>query len=359
MKRILFCASTPLSYAMFKPIHRTLKEDGRTEVWFTANHGAGELYRTVGLKGDKIIGKYRSMLMRFDLCICPSFFYKRKNAPMKVQIFHGCSLKNRAIHQEALAYDKLFLVGPYMKQKFIDTWNLSEDDRRFEEIGMPKLDAFFDGSLNKDEICGKLGLDKKLPTVIYAPTRPTPTSSSLSMCGTEIISAIAQMPVNFLVKLHDRSFRQWRPKMKQDWVQWLKQYEGHERVRVIHDYDVVPYLFASDLLVSDISSVVNEFSLLNRPIVLFDVPRLIAFHKKLEKKRGLESSDLEEWGQDVGAVVQKPQELQQTIEYALGHPEEKQEVRQEFAQRFFFNPGKAAEKAVKKIYELLGLELPR
>jgi CDP-glycerol glycerophosphotransferase (TagB/SpsB family) len=164
------------------------------------------------------------------------------------------------------------------------------------------------------------------------------------------------MPVNFLIKLHDRAFKQWKPKIKQDWIQRLRQYAGNERVRVIHDYDVVPYLYVSDLLVSDISSVVNEFSLLNRPIVLFDVPRLIAFHKKLEHKRELESSDLEEWGQEVGDVVQKPQELQNAIDHALSSPEEKQEVRNEFAQRFFFNPGTATEKAINKIYEFLNME---
>lgn len=356
MKRILFCASTPLSYAMFKPIHRRLKEDGRVEIWFTANHAADALYATVGLQNEKTVAKYRSMLMRFDLCVCPSFFYTRKNAPVKVQIFHGCSLKNRAVHKDALEYDKLFLVGPYMQQKFISTWNLKENDPRFEKIGMPKLDAFFNGSLNKNEILAKLGLDPALPTVIYAPTRPTPTSSSLSMYGPETIDTIAQMPVNFLIKLHDRSFRQWRPKGKIDWAQWLQKYEGHKRVRVIHDYDVVPYLFASDLLVSDISSVVNEFSLLNRPMVLFAVPRLIAFHKKVEAKRGVASSDLADWGQDVGTAVQKPDELQKAIACCLEHPAEKEAMRREFAQRFFFNPGQATEKAVHKIYELLALE---
>jgi len=358
MKRILFCASTPLSYAMFKPIHRRLKMDPGVEIWFTANHDADTLYRTVGLKNEKIVGKYRSMLMRFDMCVCPSFFYTRKNAPVKVQIFHGCSLKNRAVHKDALAYNKLFLVGPYMKQKFISTWNLKEHDPRFEEIGMPKLDAFFDGSLKKEETLDTLGLDRSLPTVIYAPTRPTPTSSSLTMYGTETIETIAQMPVNLLIKLHDRSFQKWRPKGRIDWEEWLKKYDGHKRVRVIHDYDVVPYLFASDLLVSDISSVVNEFSLLNRPMVLFAVPRLIAFHKKLEARRGVESSDLAEWGQDAGTTVQKPDELQKAIDYCLEHPAEKQELRKKFAQQFFFNPGQATDKALEKIYALLALNPP-
>ena len=151
-----------MSYAMFRPFHRELKKDGRVDVWFPANHGARSLYSSVGLEGGNIINKYISMFRHYDMCICPSFFYERKNSDVKVQIFHGCSLKNRAVHRKALSYDKLFLIGPYMRQKFIDTWKLPEDDRRLENIGMPKLDAFFDGSLERDAIAKKLDLDPNL-----------------------------------------------------------------------------------------------------------------------------------------------------------------------------------------------------
>jgi hypothetical protein len=358
MKRILFCATTPMSYAMFKPVHRRLKQDKRIEIWFTANHDPKALYSSVGLENENIISKYRSMLSRYDMCICPSFFYEKKNSDVKVQIFHGCSLKNRAVHKKALEYDKLFLVGPYMRQKFIETWKLPEDDRRFENIGMPKLDAFFDGSLNRYAIAKKLNLDPNLPTVIYAPTRTSVTSSSLQMYGRQIIASVSEMPVNFLVKLHDRAYKQWKPRMKQDWAKILDEYRDHPRLRAVYDYDIVPYLFISDLLISDISSVVNEFSLLDRPMVLIDVPRLISHHKKMELKRGLDSSDLEDWGQSAGYLVKDMDRLTNAVTHCLEHPEEKQETRQEFTRRFFFNPGHATSRAVEKIYELMGLDPP-
>lgn len=356
-KKILFCATTPMSYAMFKPLHRRLKQDERIEIWFTANHNAPELYGTVGLSGENIINKYWSMMKRYDLCICPSFFYERKNAASKVQIFHGCSLKNRAVHEKALDYDKLFLIGPYMREKFMETWNLPEDDPRFENIGMPKLDAFFDDSLDKDSLRRELDLAPGLPTVIYAPTRTSVTSSSLQMFGLDILKIVSEMPVNFLIKLHDRAYRQWKPRMKQDWMKILDEHKNRSRLRVITDYDIVPYLNISDLLISDISSVVNEFTLLNRPMVLIHVPRLISHHKKIEQKRGVESSDLEEWGQSAGTLVREMPELQKAVEHGLEHPDEKKDIRQEFADRFFFNPGKASDKALDKLYELL--DLPR
>ncbi len=358
MKKILFCATTPMNYAMFRPIHRRLKQDGRLAIWFTANHEPKKLFRSLGLEHELIINKYLSMLKHWDMCICPSFFYERRNSEVKVQIFHGCSLKNRAIHEKALDYDKLFLIGPYMKQKFIETWQLGENDSRFETIGMPKLDAFFDGSLNREAILSRLNLDPSLPTVIYAPTRTSVTSSSLQMYGKQIITSVSEMPVNFLVKLHDRAYRQWKPRMKQDWERILDEYRDRPRLRVITDYDITPYLFISDLLISDISSVVNEFCLLDRPMVLIHVPRLVSHHVKIEQKRGVQSSDLEEWGQSAGVLLKDIDKLSTTVEHCLTHPGEKQEQRREFARRFFFNPGHATDKAVAKIYELLSMNPP-
>ncbi len=72
-KTILFCSTTPLSYAMFKPVHRRLQQDSRIEIWFTANHDMKNLYRTVGLEGGNLINKYMSYFKHYDMCICPSF----------------------------------------------------------------------------------------------------------------------------------------------------------------------------------------------------------------------------------------------------------------------------------------------
>ncbi len=354
-KKILFCATTPMNYAMFKPVHQRLSADSRIELWFTAHHNHTKLYKTLGLEKERLISNFWSKLRHWDMRIAPSFYYERDNADVTVQIFHGCSLKNRAVHDKALGYDKLFLVGPYMRQKFIDTWKLAENDGRFEDIGMPKLDQFFDGSLNRAALMHKLNLDPNLPTVIYAPTRTTETSSSLQMFGKQIIETVALMPVNFLIKLHDRAYKQWKDSMKEDWEQILESYTNHPRVRPIFDYDVVPYLFISDLLISDISSVVNEFTLLDRPMVLIDVPRLISNYQRIEQKRGVAACDLADWGQSAGELVKDMQDLPDIITDCLDHPEKKQGLRKEFAEKFFFDPGHATDRAVAKLYELLHL----
>jgi hypothetical protein len=48
--------------------------------------------------------------------------------------------------------------------------------------------------------------------------------------------------------------------------------------------------------------------------------------------------------------------MEEAIDYGLAHPQEKSEIRKEFAQKFFYNLGGATDKAVEKIYELLELD---
>ena len=81
------------------------------------------------------------------------------------------------------------------------------------------------------------------------------------------------------------------------------------------------------------------------------------FHKNKELERGLQTSDLEEWGRDVGVIVNDMASLRKAIQYELEHPREKSEIRRAFAQRFFYKPGKATQRAIEKIYQLLSLPL--
>jgi hypothetical protein len=48
--------------------------------------------------------------------------------------------------------------------------------------------------------------------------------------------------------------------------------------------------------------------------------------------------------------------MKAAIEHGLAHPGEKSVIRKDFAQKFFYNPGSATDKAVDKIYEFLELE---
>ena len=358
-KKLIFAATTPMNYIMFKPISNRLKADDRIQVAFTANHNPKKLYDAVGLGHAKLMWHQIAEIKKFDMCICPGFFFKPQKTAIKVQIFHSAGIDNYSVSPNALRFDKLFVLGPYMYNKFISTGTLTENDPRLEKIGMPKIDCLVNGSLDASAIREKLDIKNDRPTVLYAPTRSTVSGTSLEHAGVEIIETISRMDVNLLVKLHDRNYRTWRKKNPIDWKKILSDMKT-PNMRVITDFDICPALFVSDLLVSDVSSVTYEFCVLDRPMIFYHVDQMIERVEKKERERwGNEISDLLAWGRDCGQVVFNVQEMKKAIEYGLDHPREKSGLRKEFTKKFFFNLGCATEKAVEKIYELLELDQPR
>ena len=355
-KKLIFTASTPMNYIMFKPIADRLLTDDRIEVVFTAKHSPKKLYGAVGLRNVNLAWHQIAEIKKFDMCICPGYFYKPKKTAVKVQIFHSAGIDNYSVSPSALRFDKLFVLGPYMYDKFLSTGTLSKNDPRLEKIGMPKIDCLRDGSLDASAIRHKFGIENDLPTVLYAPSRSTIFGTSLEHAGEEIIKTIAKMDVNFLIKLHDRNYRMWRKKNPMDWRRRMMDMKT-PNMRIITDYDICPAFYVSDLLLSDVSSVSYEYCTLDRPMIFYHVDQMVDRIEKKERERwGNETSDLLAWGRGCGQVVFNVPEMKAAIEYGLAHPGEKSVIRKEFVQKFFYNLGSATDIAVDKIYEFLELD---
>jgi CDP-glycerol glycerophosphotransferase (TagB/SpsB family) len=357
-KKIVFASSTPMNYIMFKPIADRMLADDRIDVWFTAKHSPRKLYGAVGVKNVKLIRHELAELKKFDMCICPGYFFKPRRTAVKVEMFHSVSIDNYSVSPKALRFDKLFIIGPYLYDKFISTGTLDENDTRLEKIGMPKVDCLVDGSLDAAALKKEFDIDNGRPTVLYAPTRSVVSGTSLEHAGEEIIKTVSAMDVNLIIKLHDRNFRMWRKKTSLDWRHKLEELKT-PNMRIVAGYDICPAFLVSDLLISDVSSVTYEFCLLDRPVIFYHIEQMIeAVEHKERENWGNEVSDLSAWGRDCGQVVKNISELKTAVENGLAHPEEKSDIRKEFAQKFFYNPGNATDKAVNKIYEWLELSRP-
>ena len=111
--------------------------------------------------------------------------------------------------------------------------------------------------------------------------------------------------------------------------------------KLVHDFDVTPYLFAADLLLTDASSVSSEYALLDRPMVFLDVPAMLESIRA--KGRAV---DLDTWGRNGGVTVQWPDEAVDAVRWSLAHPRHGSDVRRAMAKDLFYNPGRAADAAV-------------
>lgn len=345
-RRILFFAKVPMNYALFEPVHRRLAAHPRLRFYFTGKHQGqndlGRLYAGCDLLGGKTIRNSLARWKRFDLYVTPDYRLAGRRARVKVHLFHGFSIRNFAIQERAREFDKLFLIGPYMKRRFLETGILAPDDPRIEEVGMPKLDALVNGAHDREQVLRSLGLDPSNRTVLFAPTWIE--GGCLDTQGHAILRALGKLPLNVIVKLHDNSFDP--RKQRFDWAKEIPPLLTRRMV-LATGANSNPYLAAADVLVSDASSVANEFLLLDRPLVFFRLPHL---------ESQWPSTDRETWGTRTGVAIDRADELERAILDSLDDPGRLSDVRRAAAADFFYSPGRATDAAVKRLLHLAELE---
>ena len=113
--------------------------------------------------------------------------------------------------------------------------------------------------------------------------------------------------------------------------------------------DVVPYMLAADVLVSDASSVIFEFLALDRPIVLVTNPR----HRA---DPAYAPGDIVWRWRDLGDEVHEASDLPRAVAAALSAPDRLAERRRECARLLFgpFTDGRNHTRVAEKILALEG-----
>jgi CDP-glycerol glycerophosphotransferase len=349
MKRLLFYCKAPMNAVMFERPLRRLWNDPRLLIRFAGQgrgHGdAPGILQKLGIDGARSASNIEVRWRGWDAYVSPDIFMPARRAERRIQIFHGVSFKGKMYAPAIRRFSDLFLIGEDMRRRLIERGLFEEGDPALHTVGMPKLDAFFDGSLDRTAILRGIGADPGRPAVLYAPTwRP---ESSLYAEGMELIEhcAAGRAPWTLVVKLHDWH---WDPATNPiDWREAISTLEN-PHVRFAIESNAVPSLFAADALVSDASSVANEYLLLNRPLVWIDVPDLI---RKYEQ-----TLDLEGWGRKTGRIARTLPAVLEAIEHALNEPEEHDAVRRAAAADIFYNPGRATEVFTEKLADIVGLE---
>ena len=359
-KRILFAGYAPVHVVCFLPVYQRLVRDARVELFLSGGfkslkHGQVHFstegfYDEFPVDRERILDADTARCQSFDALVCAhlSDTLFPRSVGRSVQIFHGVSFKNLAVRDKALRYDFLCLPGQYHADLYRKQGLVRPDETTVLVTGFPKIDPLVTESSGDGEILRRLGMSTERPTLLFAPTGDK--HNSLEVMGRDLIRHIAASGSwNLLVKPHDH------PKNETDWFSELADLEG-PRVRLVREKDIVPYLKVADLLLTDASSVALEYTLLNRPIVFLDVPKLL---KRLAKRAP--ALDLDTYGRRLGVVVQRPQDAVSVIADCLAHPDRESPLRSQAARHLFHAPGGGAERVAGVILHAAGGEadLPR
>jgi glycosyltransferase involved in cell wall biosynthesis len=355
-RRILFEAASPLSMAVFQPVYERMRHDDRVEFWFTAapdeSWDVDRIFPAAGIH-DRIVTRDQVRWKKFHAYINTDF-WTTTWLPRRVQrlhLFHGVAGKYDLDSPTKIApvvatFERLMFANADRLRRYADAGLVDPESPRAALVGYPKVDCLVDGSLNRSAIMASLGLDGRKPTVLYAPTWSP--YSSLNTMGDAIITALAQLGVNVIVKLHDRSLESTaRGSGGVDWRSRIAQLGRKWAVHLAEGSNASPYLFIADALVTDHSSVGFEYTLLDRPIVVMHSPALLRHGRINPEKAALL--------QGAAHVIDSADRVAATVSDALANPENGRHERRRVANELFYRPGTATARAVDCIYKVLGM----
>jgi hypothetical protein len=246
MKKYLLHIAQNYSFEILRPIQAEIRNRGDECAWYVSSDGV-DISRFFGdelvISSPEIASKYNSIAVFTPGNTVPDFLNG-----LKVQIFHGLEWKKKGHFKIRGFFDLYCTQGPITTERFNE---LAEKHQYFHvrETGWSKLDPLF--SVTPFEV----NTNKKI--VLYAPTFSKKLTSAIDLFD-EIKRIASTGEYYWLVKFH--------PLMDPGLVAMYQELEDEE-FKVINDHSVLPLLAKADVMLSDTSSVIGEFSLLGKPVV--------------------------------------------------------------------------------------------
>ncbi|MDL2214662.1 CDP-glycerol glycerophosphotransferase family protein [Dysgonomonas sp. OttesenSCG-928-M03] len=178
---------------------------------------------------------------------------------VKAEIFHGYAAEKKD-HWVIRRYLDMYLTqGPFFTAPF---QKLAEKYKDFEvvETGWTRQDWIYRNMHIFDEYKQQLlSQYNKSQIILYAPTF-SPSLTSLPFIKENLKELAQEKDVVILLKFH--------PLTRQEWVEEYKLLaEEVENIVWIDDQNISKYILVSDIMISDTSSAVYEFLLLDKPVI--------------------------------------------------------------------------------------------
>lgn len=277
---------------------------------------------------------------------------KKKNT-VWIQFNHGIpfkGVKNMSVHEADSMYDAHFLTCKLVFDYYRNERKLNSKILKIS--GQPLVDPLIRGDLDRDKILNDIGLDPENKTVLYAPT----WSHDFNNCNMktlfpgwekdqaalleEVCDFMKERRLNFIVRLHHAAEKSWTD----EFDNLGKKFRNFVSLPFSSYPDVVHLLFVSDVLITDYSSIANDFIVLDRPIIylepdyeLFDEGYLVPPSYR------------------AGHIVTSKKGFFDGLIDSIENPGEFSVMRKKIAKELHYKlDGRSAERAVKTVLDLIG-----
>jgi len=248
----------PYSFGILEPVMQVLKEKNHEFIWFIRP----EILDKFPYQEQRFTSKIED-LVRFnsDAIFVPGNEVPHYLRGVKTQVFHGLAGEKKGHFRIRNYFDLYLTQGPYFTRWFSEA-AVKYKDFEVVETGWPKLDVYGKELHKYDSV--KLTLLKKSKAkkiILYAPTF-SPSLTSAPHLLTQIEELAKSKEYLIVIKFHDL--------MAEDLIDSYKKLSmSFENVLFIEERNIIKYLLIADLMISDTSSVVYEFLLLDKPVITF------------------------------------------------------------------------------------------
>lgn len=258
-------------WTIFAPICRELDKRGMDVVYMTASPDDPALNNPYSHVKAEFIGAGNKAFARLNFLNANILFsttpgldvyqWKRsKNVDHYVHIFHTAGEVARYRMFGIDYYDALLIAGEHQQR----------DIRQLEQLrGLPAKELVTVGIPFMDEMAARLASEGPAPehprTVLLAPTWGP--SAIFQIHGGKIIEKLLDTGYHVIIRPHPQSFASEKEMLDK----LMEQYPESEQLEWNRDTDNFDVLRRSDILISDFSGVVFDFSLIyDKPVIYTD-----------------------------------------------------------------------------------------
>ncbi|MDL2231407.1 CDP-glycerol glycerophosphotransferase family protein [Porphyromonadaceae bacterium OttesenSCG-928-L07] len=181
---------------------------------------------------------------------------------VKIQVFHGYAAEKKDHWVIRRYFDTYFTQGPFFTRGF-QTLSQKYKDFEVKETGWPRQDWIYNNLHTFDtEKQALLEKHNKSKLVLFAPTF-SPSLTSLPHIKEGLVRLVREKDVLLILKFHPLTKKEWMDEYRELAIQ-------HENMLWIEDHNITKYQLMADVMISDTSSTVYEFLLLNKPVITYN-----------------------------------------------------------------------------------------